>query len=302
MSKLEIILNKESFKQGEMIEGNIFLDLTKNAKVRDVTISIYGNEHTHITRTRNYGKHTQTVTYTEDVTIINESMHMVEKIAKYDVTLPSNCSGGKTNLQKGQYTIPFSFTLPEDATPTYDGEHAEVKYELSAKVDIPWGPDIKQGKEIRILPKDASSEEGMSALIKEKSGSSILPQALSPDIDLVVNLSKTELTRGEYLEGKVAVTNKSGKTIRNLKLELYANEHAEAEGYTEDSAVMNCTETIPVNQPELNYLEQSFKFQIPTGIMPTMQREYFNIEWHFKIGLDVAKASDLETEADITIK
>lgn len=302
MSKLEIILNKESFKQGEKIEGNIFLDLIKNVEVRDVMISVYGNEHTHITRTRNYGNHTRTVTYTEDVTIIDESIRMTGKIAKYDVTIPFSCSGGKTNLQKGQYTIPFSFTLPEDATLTYEGEHAEVKYEISAKVDIPWRPDIKQNKEIRILPKDDSSEKGVSALIKEKSGSSILPQALSPDIDMVVNLSKTGLIRGECLEGKVAVTNKSGKIIRNLKLELYANEHAEAEGYTEDSSVMNCTETIPVNQPELNYFEQNFKFQIPTGIMPAVQRKYFNIRWHFKIGLDVAKAADLVTEADITIK
>ncbi|MDP2909161.1 MAG: hypothetical protein Q8N77_05125 [Nanoarchaeota archaeon] len=301
MSKLELILDKEVYKPGEKVEGSLLLDLKKDTKVRDVVISVYGNERTHITRTHGSGKNQHTVTYTEDVEVIDEPQSL---IGQFDKTYQLNPydKGKNIVLPSGQHNFKFSFQLPNDATPTYDGEHAEVKYELSAKVDIPWRLDIKQGKEIHILPKDASSEKGVSALIKEKSGSSVLPQALSPDIDMAVHLSKTELTRGEYLEGKVAVTNKSGKTIRNLKLELYANEHAEAEGYTEDSAVMNRSETIPVSQPELNYFEQNFKFQIPTGIMPTMQREYFNIEWHFKIGLDVAKAADLETEADITIK
>lgn len=300
MSKLEIMLNKEVFKPGEKVDGSLVLELTKNIKVKDAIVAIYGNEHTHITRTRSCGKHTQTVTYTEDAEIIDESQKLISQFDK-TYQLDPYSKGKKTVLPTGQHVFKFSFQLPDDATPAYDGEHAEVNYEISAKIDTPWWFDLKGEKKFYVIPGDKQVQEMTKKLIQKKSSNSLLPQMLSPDVDLKVELENAELKREEYIKGKVIVINKSGKEIRNILLELYANEHAKAEGYTEDSEVMAQSLKIPVNQPELNYFEQSFKFLIPKDATPTLEGTYFSIDWYFRVGLDIAKAKDLEIETPIIL-
>lgn len=301
MSSIEIMLNKETFKPGENVEGNLFLNVDKNLKARDILVEIYGNEHTHITRVEQTvvvtkdgpQTRTRTVTYTEDFTIINEDVSLIGKVGQYALRE----EGKAITLTTGPYTIPFSFILPEDAVPSYDGEHAEVEYKISANIDMPWKFDLKADRQIYVIPETAEKKEGKTVTMSKKSGG-----LLSPEIDMIVEINKKEFVRGENIEGKVVVTNKSGKKIRHLLLDLYANEYAEAEGYTEDSIVMRYSKKISVNQPELNYFEQNFKLPIPADIMPTLQRKYFAIDWYLKISLDVAKASDLETETGIIVK
>lgn len=301
MSSIEIMLNKETFKPGENVEGNLFLNVDKNLKARDILVEIYGNEHTHITRVEQTvvvtkdgpQTRTRTVTYTEDFTIINEDVSLIDKVGQYAFRE----EGKAITLTTGPYTIPFSFILPEDAVPSYDGEHAEVEYKISANIDMPWKFDLKAGKQICVIPEIAEKKGGKTVTMSKKSGG-----LLSPEIDMIVEINKQNFVRGENIEGKVIITNKSGKKIRNILLDLYANEYAKAKGHTEDSIVMNHSEKIPVNQPELNYFEQNFKLPILIDIMPTLQSKYFAIDWYLKIGLDVAKASDLEKETGIIIK
>lgn len=301
MSKLELVLSQESYKPGEKVEGNILLSLTKETKVRDILVEVYAEEYTHITREHGSGKNRHMVTHTEHVEIIDESQSL---IGQFDKTyqLDPYTKGKNTILPAGQHCFKFSFQLPNNAAPTYDGEHVEVNYEIYAKVDRPWKFDLKTEDNIYVKPADAQETTTQSTTLEEKSGSKILPQALSPDINMSVSLNKNCFKRGEDLEGKIIVTNNSGKTIRNLLIDLYANEHAEAEGYTEDSTVMSKSWKIPITYQDLNYFEQTFKIQIPSDVIPTIEKTYFDIEWYLNIGLDVAKAADLETETPITIK
>ncbi|MDP2907561.1 MAG: arrestin family protein [Nanoarchaeota archaeon] len=301
MSKLELILNKETYKPGEKIEGSLLLELKKDTKVRDVVINVYGNEHTHITRTHGSVKNQHTVTHTEDVEVIDESQSL---IGQFDKTyqLDPYAKSKTTTLPAGQHNFKFSFQLPNDATPTYDGSNAEVNYEISAKVDIPWKFDIKTEQDLYLTPADALEETTTSLQVDEKSGSNVLPQILSPDINMTLYLNKKDLIRGQDVEGKIVITNNSGKAIRNILVDLYANEHAEAEGYTEDSTVMQKSWKIPVTYADLNYFEQTFKFSVPSDAMPTIEKTYFDIEWYLTVGLDVAKAKDLEVEVPVTVK
>ncbi len=301
MSKLELILNKESYEPGEKIEGSLLLDLKKETKVRDVVVNVYGNEHTHITRTHGSGKNQRTVTHTENVKVIDESQSLIGQFDKA-YQLDPYAKSKTTTLPAGQHNFKFSFQLPNNATPTYDGSNAEVNYEINAKVDRPWKFDIKTEQDLIVTPIGSLEETTTSLQVDEKSGSNVLPQALSPDINMTLHLPKTNFTRGESVEGKIVVTNNSGKSIRNILVDLYANEHAEAEGYTEDSTVMKHSWKIPVTYADLNYFEQTFEFSIPSNVMPTIEKTYFDIEWHLRVGLDVAKAADLETETPVTVK
>lgn len=295
MSSLEIMLGKEVYKPGEKVDGQILLKLDKRTKARDIAVEIYGNEHTHITRLETRvvpnGKGgvtttTVSVTYTEDVAVINEGTSLMEKaIGTYE-------PGKKIVLTPNIYTLPFSFTLPEDATPTYNGEHAEVYYNVSAKVDVPWWSDIDDKKSFRVIPEEGVAKEGEPIQLEAKKG----------QIYMQVDLNKKDFKRGEHLEGKVKINNDAGKKIRKVLIDLYANEHARAEGHTEDSTVMRYTQEIPIDPPETIYFEKSFKIQIPHDAIQTINKRYFSIDWYFKAGLDIAMAIDLEKETSIKVK
>ncbi len=119
---------------------------------------------------------------------------------------------------------------------------------------------------------------------------------------MILYLNKKDFVRGKDVEGKIVVTNNSGKSIRNILVDLYANEHAEAEGYTEDLTVMAQSWKIPITYSDLNYFEQTFKFSITSDAIPTIEKTYFDIEWYLRVGLDVAKAKDLEVEVPVTLR
>lgn len=298
MNDLEIILDKTSFKAGEGVKGHINLNLNEEVKAKGIVVEIYGGEHTKVTRTHSMGKKTVTRTYTEDLDIINKKEIVTNQI----ITSPTT---DDLILPIGQYNASFSFELPEDATPSYsEGSHASVEYVVSAKVDCPWKRDINDKTAIIVLPKDAASTDKSSFInLEEKSGSKWLPQFMSPKIEMAIELNKPDyFVRGDYIKGKIRVTNSSSKEIKNIMLELYANEYAKARGYTENSTVMKHRFKIPVNQPRINHFEQEFDFPIPQDIIPTLKRKYFSIDWYFEIGLDVEKAKDIVRRIPVVIQ
>lgn len=289
MSSLEIMLGKKAYQPGEKVDGQVILKLDKSTKARDVVVEIYGNEHTHITITR-YSPSTKTntsTTYTEDVPLISKETSLLNKVSGRPPKKDE-----QVVLTPNVHTIPFSFNLPKDATPTYNGEHAEVNYQVSAKVDIPWGFDVNNEKSFFVIPKEGIKGEGDPVTLEKQKGK----------INMSVELNRGNFKRGEYIKGRVKVKNDAGKEIRKILVDLYANEHAEASSYTEDSRVMHSSLEIPVDQPETNYFEQNFKIQVPYDVVPTLEKDFFNIDWYFEVGLDVAMARDVTRKTPIIIK
>jgi len=297
MKKLEIMLDKDTYRPGEKIEGQINLNLDKGIKAKDITVDFYGEEETHITIRRSTGKSTTSTTYRENVEIINEGQSLIEKVSNSPVQ-----KGGKVELSPRKYTIPFSFTLPKEATPSYDGSHVDVQYRLSARVDIPWRIDIRGKKMVAVVSEEKEGTEESELKVQKKSGGNILPQFLSPDVEMNVSLDKSELKRGEELAGKVSVVNKSEKQIRKIILELYANEHAKARRYERDSSVMSHKWEVPIeNFSSVQTFDKEFNIKIPEDVIPTLKREYFSLDWFLKVRLDIAKAKDVKTETKVKL-
>jgi len=295
MSSLEIMLKKDSFKPGDKVEGDVVLKLDKTIKARDIVVEIYGNEHTHISRTHGSGKNRRRVTYTEDVEVINQYVSLMDTAVSQGLTTKND---DKVTLRNGFYQLPFSFTLPEDATPTYEGVHAEVDYDISAKVDIPWRFDMKDSKGLYVVSEDDVITP-IPAMIECKGGS-----LLKPSIDLQLHLESKELKRGGEIKGKVVVLNNSGKKIRKIKLDLYANEHARASSYIEDSTVMSTEYELPLEKmyKTARMFEKEFRFGISDNIVPTISKDYFNITWFLDTSADVKMAADIGTVLEVVMK
>jgi hypothetical protein len=55
-----------------------------------------------------------------------------------------------SKVSQGQ--VPFSIRIPEDASASHESPLLKVRYNLSARLDIAWQPDVKASQTITVLP------------------------------------------------------------------------------------------------------------------------------------------------------
>jgi hypothetical protein len=286
MTTIEITTDKETYLPGEEITGKLTITPTEPFTLRDIILAFYGSESTEITRSH-YNpatKTTQTTYYDEEAEITSDSRSIADIVSTQE-GLPSGQS--QFTVEK-PHQIPFSFKLPEDALPTYDGECADVSYSIHAKIDIPRKSDVSAEIPIEVLTKGNTAEEDSS------------PEPLS-DNDVRVKLDKRTYRRGETIEGTVEMTNNAGKTVRGIELKLYSNEHAEAEDEEEDTTMHEYKMDAPIEETSSSYVTARFQFTIPEDVDPTIRGTYFSHEWCLEAKVDIKNAKDMHTSVDISI-
>jgi hypothetical protein len=113
----------EKIKKGGVLEGTVIIALDKEVKFRDVIISF-----------------DNTITYSNPCTKNFSGWNMV--------------STSQPNLEKGgsllNATIPFKFSIPKEAPPSYKGEQIESTWKLNVKIDIPLSFDIHAEKNVEV--------------------------------------------------------------------------------------------------------------------------------------------------------
>src|SRR5437879_8377815 len=105
-------LPRMSYYTGEVIEGTVVIETTREVSSRGLYVDFTGTEETVITRSA--GK--TTVTYRSKATIVQWRLPV----------------RGEESIQPGTYRYPFQFQIPLHALPSYAGRQASLKYILSA--------------------------------------------------------------------------------------------------------------------------------------------------------------------------
>ncbi len=113
----------EKIKRGGVLEGTVIITLDKDVKFRDVIIS-FGN----------------TITYPNPCKKNFSGRNLVSMSQQY--------------LDKGgrllNATIPFKFSIPREAPPSYKGEYIENTWQVKVKIDIPLSFDIHVEKYVEV--------------------------------------------------------------------------------------------------------------------------------------------------------
>jgi hypothetical protein len=110
-------------KKGGVLEGTVIIALDKDVKFRDVTVS-FGN----------------TITYPNPCKKNFSGWNLVS------MSQPTLDKGGR--LQN--VTIPFKFSIPREAPPSYKGEYIESTWQVKVKIDIPLSFDIHAEKYVEV--------------------------------------------------------------------------------------------------------------------------------------------------------
>src|SRR5438445_4413176 len=120
-----------SYYTGEVIEGTVVIETTREVSSRGLYVDFTGTEETVITRSA--GK--TTVTYRSKATIVQWRLPV----------------RGEESIQPGTYRYPFQFQIPLHALPSYAGRPASVKYILTARLDVPLWLDTVWTTEIFVF-------------------------------------------------------------------------------------------------------------------------------------------------------
>ena len=111
-------------KRGEVLEGIVIITLDKDVKFRDVIISFVNM-----------------ITYPNP--------------CKKNFSSWTLASGSQQYLNKGtrlrNAMIPFKFSIPKEAPPSYKGEYLESIWQVKINIDIPLSFDIHVEKSVEVL-------------------------------------------------------------------------------------------------------------------------------------------------------
>jgi len=103
---ISVELPKNAYFMGDVIEGAVVLETTKDTPSRGLYVDFTGKEETQITRSS--GK--QTVTYRSEATLVTWRLPLQ----------------GEATIGPGTYRFPFKFQIPLQGLPSYLGRALEL--------------------------------------------------------------------------------------------------------------------------------------------------------------------------------
>ena len=117
----------QPYYPGSTITGNLLLDVDEPKSYNQIVVQFSGRSHVHWTesRTEGSGDNQRTVTYT-----YTSTEPYVDLVAP--LWNKQQSPGG--NLAPGQYSWPFSFTVPPTAPSSFEGSVGNIRYSLVGKI------------------------------------------------------------------------------------------------------------------------------------------------------------------------
>ncbi|CAL4207055.1 unnamed protein product, partial [Meganyctiphanes norvegica] len=123
------------------------------------------------------------------------------------------------SLGPGHHVYPFNFTLPQNIPSSYESVTGQVRHQVKAKINIPWGFDLTDIQVISVnhiydLNRDETAMKPVNR--KEKKTFTFS----SGHIFLSLMIDRTGFVPGEKLRVQCEVDNGSDKIIEWVKMKL----------------------------------------------------------------------------------
>ena len=127
------------FFSGEVVNGQVIVDLTDQKKFRKIKLELVGRGEVHWTETRRISRRdSDGNTRSETVT---DHYRNSERYFQQEVVLHQG-----PGLPPGLHVLPFSLMLPPNLPSSFEGQHGNVRYFLKADIvrDWKWNHKVKQ--------------------------------------------------------------------------------------------------------------------------------------------------------------
>ncbi len=264
-------LPRTSYYTGEVIEGTVVIETTREVSSRGLYVDFTGTEETVITRSA--GK--STVTYRSKATIVQWRLPV----------------RGEESIQPGTYRYPFQFQIPLHALPSYAGRHASVKYILSARLDVPLWLDTVWTTEIFVFY-DRPSVRTYAKPVRFRSGGQ------GPEV--YVELDGDRFFARELIGCRITLNRAENTRIRRVYTRLLGGEWAKADGQQETTETYRTEVSVPMEQIRIG-VPFTFEIPIPADVASSYRGTYSYYSYVLHVGLDIAWGFDIIAQTPIVI-
>jgi hypothetical protein len=278
MVQLEIQLDNNNYLPGNEVSVSLILEVDTATNIRSLNLHVEGKEKTSITVST--GK--SSVTYHDENKIIDiQQSFMSEGV-----------------IQPGRYLEHFTFRIPEEALPTYEGRNSKISYKVKTWVDIPKHFDIKSNKKFIVRSLQKESIEPIESASQVQNNISYTRRKLEPTIS--VRLDHNNYNAGETIRASVMYTNPTRRKIRKIGAVLFSKEFAQANRTKRTQKLSVRKFSLPLENI-YEGLFSDFQIKIPENYNPTFEGLFSNNNVYLRFYLDIRWCRDIFVEFPITV-
>ena len=299
--------------RGQKMAVTIVLALDEPLKVRGIHAEFLGAEETTAvyTTTSTDSKgittvHTHTAVQHEEVTrqvhllAGNEEMGFFGNMTDAVATVFG--AGKHDTLEPGDHQFDVVVTIPDDAPPTHVGEKTRVFYELSVRVDVPAGYDVKATESFQVAPIVVDTKTSpVRTRYPDDAGRGLIDALFGPDVKVEMALVADTYQRDELIEGIFAIEATEPVNCRRIFVQLLGVESSEANGHTDEFSHLSKPLDLALPGTIIDSYKQEFSFRAEAFGPPTASGARFSIKWFVQIQLDVPWAKDPKIRAPFVL-
>lgn len=199
-------------------------------------------------------------------------LHVHNQLVRHERQIVSETSRlhDKGTLTEGEHRFSASFRLPIDASPSYVGVLATVRYEVRVHVSIPWWPDLRETYEVLVERHPEVRPKPNPTRVHSEGGQGL------PFMEMSV--ADTSFAPGDEISGAFSAGNVARGALDGVEISLVAVERVQAKGR------IFRAEQLRHNVPNLFKVprgarEVPFRFRVPKEAMPSLETPVCTLEW-----------------------
>lgn len=189
--------------------------------------------------------------------------------------------------------VPFSFTLPDHAPPTYASQELRCQYFLKLRrLGGLLGRETIRRFHMSVLPPEPAPE-----------AEPLTVSLTHAPVTVDVVLDRTNLCIGESLTGELVIsrTDDQAPLPRLLSFRFAAIEEAVEPGYSHREVVWLDTHDVTPDAELTFPIRGLFEFPIPEHAPFSGEWATFRVHWGFRIGMKLADGTDVRESAPVNV-
>ncbi|XP_073696950.1 arrestin domain-containing protein 3-like [Garra rufa] len=294
------INESNTFTSGDIVEGRVVLEVTKEIKVDSFFVKLTGDAHVSWTE----GSGDDESSYSDHERYFKLKQYFIQESSKKgesekNTTLVNGETYGPV-IKPGSHVFPFRFQLPQqNMPPSFKGLHGWVKYVLTVKLSRPWKSTSAASTELSfVIRNDGTSDH----LLQPQSGTQDKKIKLfgSGKMSMNVTTDKTGYMQGETIRVFVDVDNSSSRDVK-LKYSLKQQQTFIAGSSTNrgyKDIVKETRDCVPSKEKSKFIVDMI----VPRDLTVTIENcRIIKVQYELKVYLDVSFASDPEVRFPVVI-
>ncbi|KAG5281528.1 hypothetical protein AALO_G00073270 [Alosa alosa] len=303
---------KVTFSGGDLLSGQVLFDLTKEAKIQSIMMSMKGKASV-LWHEQNRGPATgrrggvgrnrrrqgaargRRRTYSAELDFFNLS-HIV---------MQANDASGHTVLPPGKHVFPFTCQLPQgDFPPSFNGTYGKIRYSMVVAIHRPWHLAKEFDTEVQFASRtDANHPHLRMPLTGSNAKTLCCLWCTSGPVSINAQVERKGFSPGETVKIIAEIGNASSRTVTpHAKLVM------EQICYTSGRAKRKYVSSVKSSKdgqsigPNTTDVHSEIMLHIPENAALTIANcQIIDVQYYVMLSLKISRSSDLEVKFPIAL-